>query len=260
MQEWIEGGASDLFFCAAYLQDGECITTFTGKKLESYPPALGQTTVAVSVDDEEVAAATRAFFKGTGLYGPASLELKRAPDGRLWVIEPTVGRSDFWLGLCTRAGLNLPLMEFQHALHGSMDGRVDGAVDGTWTAQRLRRRDPGAPLSGLTASAIRQRRCATCGQYLRPGRARRQVHFSYLDRHDRAPFYPAARNTLVRAYQKLRRPSARPKAQNRTCSSLKCAASATWSRSRLPSCSFCRRATSATPSIARNGCRIFASA
>ncbi|MCX7201325.1 MAG: hypothetical protein NTV17_03275 [Burkholderiales bacterium] len=38
--------------------------------------------------------------------------MKRAPDGRLIVIEPTVGRSDFWIDVCVRNGVDLPAIEY----------------------------------------------------------------------------------------------------------------------------------------------------
>lgn len=118
IQEWIAGTDEDLFFSAVYLDEGRVLHQFAGKKIESYPPAMGQTTVAIDHHDEEVARLTRLFFDGLAMSGPASLEFKRDENERYWVIEPTVGRSDFWVGLCTGAGFDLPLMEFNHALCG----------------------------------------------------------------------------------------------------------------------------------------------
>jgi hypothetical protein len=55
---------------------------------------------------------TLLFFEGLELSGPVSLERKQAPDRRQWVIEPTVGRTDFWAELCVANGVNLPLIEY----------------------------------------------------------------------------------------------------------------------------------------------------
>jgi predicted ATP-grasp superfamily ATP-dependent carboligase len=52
------------------------------------------------------------FFEGLALSGPVSLELKRDPAGSYWVIEPTVGRTDFWAGLCAANGVDLTLVEY----------------------------------------------------------------------------------------------------------------------------------------------------
>ncbi|MDF2177304.1 GNAT family N-acetyltransferase [Aliiglaciecola sp. CAU 1673] len=116
LQNWITGTDKDLFFGALYLDKGRIVTRFCGNKLESFPPAMGQTTVAVSAHNDDVLAITEQFFDGLGLSGPVSLELKRDDKGRYWVIEPTVGRTDFWVGLCTRAGVNLLALEHQNAL------------------------------------------------------------------------------------------------------------------------------------------------
>jgi predicted ATP-grasp superfamily ATP-dependent carboligase len=75
---------------------------------------MGHTTIGEPFPDDQVYAETRRFFDGLQLSGPVSLELKRDPDGVLWVIEPTIGRTDFWIGLCVANGVNLPLVEYCH--------------------------------------------------------------------------------------------------------------------------------------------------
>lgn len=115
-QEYIAGGDESLYFGALVLDHGAVVQEMVGRKIASYPPARGQTTVAESVDEPQVLALTRQFFAGLQMSGPVSLELKKAPDGSFWVIEPTVGRTDFWLELCVAAGFNQVYQEFQLAL------------------------------------------------------------------------------------------------------------------------------------------------
>jgi len=115
-QEYIEGGDQSLYFGALVMDRGEVVQEMVGRKIASFPPARGQTTVAETVNEPEVLALTRQFFAGLQMSGPVSLELKRAPDGSFWVIEPTVGRTDFWLELCIAAGFNQVYQEFQLAL------------------------------------------------------------------------------------------------------------------------------------------------
>lgn len=115
-QEYIAGGDECLYFGALMLDRGEVVQEMVGRKIASFPPAQGQTTVAETVDEPQVLALTRQFFAGLQMSGPVSLELKRAPDGSFWVIEPTVGRTDFWLELCVAAGFNEVYLEFQLAL------------------------------------------------------------------------------------------------------------------------------------------------
>jgi len=115
-QEYIEGGDEQIFFGALILDRGKVIHGMAGRKIASYPPARGQTTIAETIDNAEVLRLTELFFHGQELSGPVSLELKLDPQGRYWVIEPTVGRTDFWVKLCISAGFNQPLMEYQLAL------------------------------------------------------------------------------------------------------------------------------------------------
>lgn len=110
IQEWIPGGDECIYFSAGYFHQGERLATFGGRKLRSFP--MGHTTVAEPYRDEEVERCADKFFAKTGISSLASLELKRDSAGRLWVIEPTVGRTDFWLDLCVQNGVNFPFINY----------------------------------------------------------------------------------------------------------------------------------------------------
>lgn len=112
VQRWIPGNDRSLVFGALVLDRGEMIARFEGRKLMSHPQAMGQTTAACSARDAEVHEATTRFFSGMGLSGPVSLEFKRDDQGRLWVIEPTVGRTDFWVGCCIANGVDIPYLNY----------------------------------------------------------------------------------------------------------------------------------------------------
>lgn len=114
-QEYIEGGDDALFFGELLLDRGRPLFGMTGRKLLSHPPGQGQATVAETHADAEVQRLTEQFFAGSDLSGPAALELKRDPQGGYWVIEPTIGRTEFLVELCIAAGFNQPWMEFQLA-------------------------------------------------------------------------------------------------------------------------------------------------
>jgi predicted ATP-grasp superfamily ATP-dependent carboligase len=110
VQEFIAGDDSAIRFGALYLDHGRVLARFEGRKLRSRP--MGHTTIAVSEPDDEVHTLACRFFEGLALSGPVSLELKRDPAGSYWVIEPTVGRTDFWAGLCAANGVDLTLVEY----------------------------------------------------------------------------------------------------------------------------------------------------
>lgn len=112
VQEWIDGDDSDLFFAALYLRDGKVLARYEGQKLLSSPPAMGHTVAAQSTHNDEIHAIARRFFAPFNMSGPMSLELKRGPDGRYWIIEPTIGRTDFWIDCCIANGVNLSLLEY----------------------------------------------------------------------------------------------------------------------------------------------------
>jgi CelD/BcsL family acetyltransferase involved in cellulose biosynthesis len=101
LQEYIEGPEENTRFAALVLKEGRVVRRLEGRKLRSRP--LGHTTVAVLERDDALHEAAVAFFHRTGYCGVASLEMKRDLAGRYWVIEPTVGRTDFWQDLCLQS-------------------------------------------------------------------------------------------------------------------------------------------------------------
>lgn len=114
VQQWIPGDDTSLRFCALYLDRGKVMARFDGQKLRSRRPALGGTTAAIPYRDDDLYDQTLNFFRGLDLSGPVSLEMKRDPAGKYWVIEPTLGRTDYWVACCTANGVDLPNIEFCH--------------------------------------------------------------------------------------------------------------------------------------------------
>lgn len=114
VQEFIPGDDTAIRFGALFLDHGRVVARFEGRKLRSRP--MGHTTVAVSVPCDEIHALAIRFFEGLNLSGPVSLEVKQDTDGSWFVIEPTVGRTDFWVGLCIANGIDLPVIEYRTGL------------------------------------------------------------------------------------------------------------------------------------------------
>jgi len=110
-QKFIPGDDFEIRFAALYLNCGEVAARFEGRKLRSRP--MGHTSVAISERNDEIHDLARKFFDSLQLTGPVSLEAKLGPDSGLWIIEPTVGRTDFWVGLCINDGIDLPLIEYK---------------------------------------------------------------------------------------------------------------------------------------------------
>lgn len=115
-QEYIAGGDNTLFFSEMLLDKGQVIQNLTGRKVASHPPARGQATIAEIYPNEEVALLAEKFVAPYQLSGPVAVEFKMAPDGSFWLIEPTVGRTEFLVELIISAGYNQPYQEFLVAL------------------------------------------------------------------------------------------------------------------------------------------------
>ena len=90
---------------------------FDGHTSRSTP--LGHRTVAESCTDEEVFSQTCNFSGGVDLSGAVSVKLKRHRQGGWWVCEPTVGRTDFRIDVCTADCDHLPLNKCQLQMAGS---------------------------------------------------------------------------------------------------------------------------------------------
>lgn len=185
VQEFIEGDDTALFFCALTLHKGEVIQSLVGQKLDSFPPARGQTIVAHTAKNIDVEKLTKQFFQQFNLSGPVSLELKQAPDNTYWVIEPTVGRTDFWSELCIKAGFNQPYQEYLIAL--------DKAVSPTINLKEIIWFDCSrAPLSYFKACWLTKSFSPT----------NKKAVFTYFDANDLYPFINASLALLKRVVLK----------------------------------------------------------
>lgn len=120
VQEWIEGKDSDIYFCLQYIgRNGELVASFPGRKIRSWPPRIGGTASCISAweYEKELTELTLVFFRQVGFSGMGSMEYKRdIRDGRFYMVEPTVGRTDFQEEVATVNGVNLPYFAYCHEL------------------------------------------------------------------------------------------------------------------------------------------------
>lgn len=153
VQDWIPGPDRSLYFCAVYLVRGRIHASFIGRKVASHPPAQGQTTAAVTAMLPDLEALTERFFANTGYTGPASVEYKVDDQGTPWVIEPTVGRTDFWLDLAIHSGADFPLIQYRHVTgQGPPSGpNADDARLCTWHDSE---RDPLGTLKRIVSGKV----------------------------------------------------------------------------------------------------------
>lgn len=120
VQEWIEGGDDDIYFCFQYIdEDGRLIVSFPGRKIRSWPPQVGGTASCLPAWEhaEELEKLTYTFFSSVGFVGIGSMEFKRDQhNGLFYMIEPTVARTDFQEEVATVNGINLPLAVYRHEI------------------------------------------------------------------------------------------------------------------------------------------------
>ncbi len=187
IQEYVPGDDRSLFFSALYLDKGKVLARFEGRKLRSYPPARGGTTAAEPFAHQQAHEAACAFFSGLELSGPVSLEFKADTTGQLYVIEPTVGRTDFWVGCCIANGVNLPYLEYCHQVGHPLPS-TEQARRSLWFHTEL---DPLAPLAW-------KKQARDMGLLYRGT-------FSYFARDDWKPWRLAAFKTSLRLWDSLKR-------------------------------------------------------
>src|SRR5215216_5266938 len=90
---------------------GRIAGEFTGRKIRTYPTVCGHSTALEISDAADVRVHGRAAVEKLGLEGVAKLDFKRAPDGRLHLLEINP-RFNLWHHLGAVAGVNLPAMVY----------------------------------------------------------------------------------------------------------------------------------------------------
>ena len=152
-QEWIEGPDSNIHFTLFYRGDGgNVISMFTGRKVLSSPPGVGNTAICVAAPEarEALEPLTRSFVEQAGFDGMGSIEYKWDDNHKRFVmVEPTVGRTDWQEEIATLCGVNIPLAAYRHeaGLPPIPDAQCQGPV--AWRASFTERPPPGL-LQGRT--------------------------------------------------------------------------------------------------------------
>lgn len=117
VQEWIEGPESNICFSLFYLgHRPENFKIFTGRKLASNPPLVGNAALCLSSPElmDGLEPLIAKFLDLTDFEGLGSVEFKwDARDRRHVIIGHTVGRTDWQEEIATLSGINLPLAAYR---------------------------------------------------------------------------------------------------------------------------------------------------
>ena len=107
-QELVAGPETGVESYHAYVgANGDVVAEFTGRKIRTSPPALGDSTALEITAEEDVARLGRDVLRRLKLRGVAKLDFKRAADGQLSLLEVNP-RFTLWAHPAAVAGLNLP--------------------------------------------------------------------------------------------------------------------------------------------------------
>ena len=141
-QEVVPGPETCIVSYHAYIDSaGDIAGEFTGRKIRTRPLEFGASASLVTTDEPDVAAVGRELVERLGLRGAVKFDLKRAADGRLWLLEVNT-RFTLWVHPGAVAGVNLAAIA-----HADMTGAP---------RPRVRRARPGvrwvAPGSDLAAA------------------------------------------------------------------------------------------------------------
>lgn len=170
VQEWIPGGDSAIYFCLQYIgAGGDTVASFTGRKLRSWPPRIGGTASCIAAPEHaaELTAATSAFFRAARFVGMGSMEYKRDErDGRFYMIEPTVARSDFQEEVATLNGTNIALAAYRHETGGAAPHCHAARLPRLWREPQI---DRWARSMSGAAPAEAQLEHVACDAYFRLG-------------------------------------------------------------------------------------------
>ena len=113
-QEWIPGPEHELYSCnAVFGAGGRPLATFVARKVRQWPPDIGTSASGEECRNDEVLDTTIRLFGGLGYRGLAYLEMKRdIRTGKLWIVEPNVGRPTGRSAIAEAGGVELVLTAY----------------------------------------------------------------------------------------------------------------------------------------------------
>jgi predicted ATP-grasp superfamily ATP-dependent carboligase len=114
-QEAIPGPESRIESYHAYVGELGIVAEFTGRKIRTLPVTCGHSTALETTDALEVRSLGRQIVQTLGLRGVSKLDFKRAPDGKLYLLEINP-RFNLWHHLGAVAGVNLPALVYADLL------------------------------------------------------------------------------------------------------------------------------------------------
>ncbi len=112
-QELVDGPETRIESYHVYVDaDGRVAAEFCGRKIRTRPADFGRSTAVEITAEADVRELGRELTARLGLRGPAKLDFKRDPAGRLWLLEVNP-RFTLWHHPAALAGVNVPELAFR---------------------------------------------------------------------------------------------------------------------------------------------------
>jgi predicted ATP-grasp superfamily ATP-dependent carboligase len=192
----VPGGDDQVYFTLQYCDEkGTTLARFTGRKLRQWRPHCGGTASCEPAGAPELEERAAAFFEGVGMAGLCSVEYKRDHrDGAFYMIEPTVGRTDWQSAIADLNGVPLPYIAYCHLAGDPLPKWRRSRRATRWVDWRADRK---------AAAYYRERGELSRRAWL--WSIRWPVRGAYWAFDDPGPWLAILRGTFARAWGKLRR-------------------------------------------------------
>ncbi len=176
VQEFIPGPDHNGANYNVYRADGEVWAECTAHKIRSREPEIASPRVVLAREIPEVAELGRRITEAAGVHGFANVEFKRHAETGVFHLIEINARHNMSAGLAVRCGMNFPLIEYQHRIHGRRPTPVIAETGVYWISLEFELRQ------GRRLAARREMPRNYLRPYVRP-------HvYDVLDWDDRAPF------------------------------------------------------------------------
>ncbi len=118
VQEFIPGPDHNGANYNVYIADGEVWAECTAHKLRSKRPEIASPRLVRSRDIPEVTELGRRVAETVGVHGFVNMEFKRDSRTGIFHLIEINARHNMSAGLAVRCGINFPLIEYEHRVHG----------------------------------------------------------------------------------------------------------------------------------------------
>lgn len=137
VQEIIPGDENNIFCTFAVLDtNSNPLEIGSCKKIHQYPPYFGNTSLAKTIEDEELEETSKNIFQQLNLIGYSSIEYKKDPrDGKLKILEITPNRFNRQFAVTSLSGQNLPYTLYNFETGGDIKPTAKLITNKLWMSE-----------------------------------------------------------------------------------------------------------------------------